>query len=247
MEFQKRGLPHAYVLVILKHKSKLLTPEAYDRMVCVELPDRNKNPYLFNLVVKHMMHGPCGSLNPKNVCMRNGKCKNYYEDFSDFTTHGKGSYPIYRRQNDGHMVMVRGHLVDNRWVIPYNPVLLVEFDCHFNVEICCDIRVMKYLYKYVYKGHDKIAFQITPEREGQGNDEIRNFQTARWVSPVEVVWRLYGFPLNGMYPSVIQLPIHLPNFHRIRFDDAADIETISQDDKFKKTMLIEFFHMNSID
>ncbi|XP_016472453.1 uncharacterized protein LOC107794475 isoform X3 [Nicotiana tabacum] len=71
IEFQKRGLPHAHFLIILKDEYKLLTPEAYDRVVCAEIPDSDKNDYLYSVVTKHMMHEPCGSLNPKCPCMRN--------------------------------------------------------------------------------------------------------------------------------------------------------------------------------
>ncbi|GAA0158474.1 hypothetical protein LIER_38661 [Lithospermum erythrorhizon] len=67
VEFQKRGLPHAHFLIILKPTFKYMTLEAYDRMVYAELPDQRKDPYLSSLVVKHMMHGPCGELNADNV------------------------------------------------------------------------------------------------------------------------------------------------------------------------------------
>ncbi|GAA0157317.1 hypothetical protein LIER_14612 [Lithospermum erythrorhizon] len=89
VEFQKRGLPHAHFLVILKSCSKLLSPEAFDRFVSAELPNPLEDPYLYSLVVKHMMHGPCGDLNPTNVY---GKCKNNYpKQFSDTTVMGKGA------------------------------------------------------------------------------------------------------------------------------------------------------------
>ncbi|GAA0174230.1 hypothetical protein LIER_27669 [Lithospermum erythrorhizon] len=39
VEFQKRGLPHAHFLIILKPQYKYMTPDAYDRIVCSELPD----------------------------------------------------------------------------------------------------------------------------------------------------------------------------------------------------------------
>nr|XP_009779968.1 PREDICTED: uncharacterized protein LOC104229090 [Nicotiana sylvestris] len=71
IEFQKRGLPHAHFLIILKDEYKLLTPESYDRVVCAEIPDSDKNDYLYSVVTKHMMHEPCGSLNPKCPCMKN--------------------------------------------------------------------------------------------------------------------------------------------------------------------------------
>ena len=40
IEFQKRGLPHARILLILKSDYKPRDPADYDRMVSGELPDR---------------------------------------------------------------------------------------------------------------------------------------------------------------------------------------------------------------
>ncbi|KAI8538191.1 hypothetical protein RHMOL_Rhmol09G0083300 [Rhododendron molle] len=51
-------------------------------------------------------------------------------------------------------------LDNNRWVVPYNPYLLARFDCHVKVEVCSPIKDIKYLYKYVYKGHDKISIKL---------------------------------------------------------------------------------------
>uniref|UniRef100_A0A453CJP8 Helitron helicase-like domain-containing protein n=1 Tax=Aegilops tauschii subsp. strangulata TaxID=200361 RepID=A0A453CJP8_AEGTS len=78
VEFQKRGLPHAHFLLIMEGRYKLTCPEQYDCLISAELPDKSKYPELYKMVVKHMMHGPCGVLNPKNVCMQKGSCKNYY-------------------------------------------------------------------------------------------------------------------------------------------------------------------------
>lgn len=74
VEFQKRGLPHVHILVILKARSKPTSPSDYDRLVSAELPDPIAQPELFALVQKHMIHGPCGSLNRDSVCMKNNKC-----------------------------------------------------------------------------------------------------------------------------------------------------------------------------
>nr|XP_016509877.1 PREDICTED: uncharacterized protein LOC107827294 [Nicotiana tabacum] len=70
IEFQKRGLPHAHFLIILDEKYKILTPEAYDQFVCAELPDPKRNSALFKLVTQHMLHGPCGQLNPASPSMK---------------------------------------------------------------------------------------------------------------------------------------------------------------------------------
>lgn len=72
--------------------------------------------------------------------------------------------------------------MDNSWVVPYNPYLLCKFDCHLNVEICSDIKVVNYIYKYICKGHDRITYSLHDNVE---IDEIKEYQSARWISPPE--------------------------------------------------------------
>lgn len=111
-------------------------------------------------------------------------CRNHYpREFTSFTKHSEDGYPTYRRRDTGESVRIRGVALDNRWVIPYNPYLLASFDCHINVEICSTIKAVKYLYKYVYKGHDKISVSVVPNSEVQVIDEIERYQSGRWVSP----------------------------------------------------------------
>ena len=74
-----------------------------------------------------------------------------------------------------------------------------------NAEICSTDKVVKYLYKYIYKDHDQIAFHINIDNDTNNVDEIESFQSARWISPPEAMWRIYGFTLNEMHPSVIIL------------------------------------------
>nr|XP_027075846.1 uncharacterized protein LOC113699685 [Coffea arabica] len=156
IEFQKRGFSHAHLLLILKPQFKLLNPESYDKVVCAELPDQLQYPHLYSLVVKHMLHGPCGNMDKSCPCMKDGSCKSHYPKISAPYNHGEDSYPYYRRMGDGKKVKVRRFTLDNRWVVPYNPYLLALFDCHMNVEICSTIKLVKYLYKYVFKGHDLV-------------------------------------------------------------------------------------------
>jgi hypothetical protein len=80
--------------------------------------------------------------------------------FCDVTVQGKDSYLVYRRREDGRKEKVCGHELDNRWVVPYNPYLLHLFNCHINVEACGSIKTVKYLFKYIYKGHDRASVAI---------------------------------------------------------------------------------------
>ena len=68
----------------------------------------------------------------------------------------------------------------NRWIVPYNPYLLLRFDCHLNVEVCTSIKAVKYLYKYIHKGPDRANLVV-----GDQNDEISMHVDARYVAAPE--------------------------------------------------------------
>ncbi|XP_021719151.1 uncharacterized protein LOC110686855 isoform X2 [Chenopodium quinoa] len=218
VEFQKRGLPHAHFLLILQPQYKMKCPADYDKFVCAEIPPVNQ-PELRKIVLQHMMHGPCGKLNPECPCMRKkdnvSSCKNGYpKQFTPQTTTNKDGYPCYRRTDTGEQVKVRGAYLDNRWVVPYNPYLSSLFDCHLNVEVCSTIKAVKYLYKYVYKGHDRVAFNVSVE-DRNSEDEIAQYQSGRWVSPCEAAWRIFGFDLFEIYPPVMPLSVHMPEMNTV--------------------------------
>jgi hypothetical protein len=105
---------------------------------------------------------------------------------------GKDSYPIYRRRDDGQVVEVRNAKLDNRWVVPFNPSLLMLYNCHINIEICLSIKVVKYLYKYIYKGSDGASYSVDKSDNGDKVviDEIKWFRNARCITPPEAVYRL---------------------------------------------------------
>jgi hypothetical protein len=242
VEFQKRGLPHAHFLLIMEGRYKLTCPEQYDRLISAELPDKKKYPELYKMVVKHMMHGPCGALNPDCPCTKGRPtCKNHYpRPYNAATLQGKDSYPLYRRRQDGCRVMVRKAWLDNRWVVPYNPHLLRHFNCHINVEACGSIKAVKYLFKYIYKGHDRASISVSEADKANSNgeiDEIKQYRDARWVTPPEALWRIYGFHLSKNSPPVMQLQLHMPNMHMVSFNQGQDIQGVINREGVEKSML----------
>lgn len=64
------------------------------------------------------------------------------------------SYPKYQRRDDGRQYEVRGHMVGNQWIVPYNRQLSAKFDCHINIECAVLFASVKYINKYVHKGGD---------------------------------------------------------------------------------------------
>ncbi|RCV11374.1 hypothetical protein SETIT_2G180700v2 [Setaria italica] len=138
VEFQKRGLPHAHFLLIMQRKYKITCPEQYDLLISAELPNKKKYPDLYRMVMKHMMHGPCGTLNSLCPCTRGcTSCKNRYpRPFCDSTSQGKDSYPIYRRCDDGCKEIIRGHVLDNQWVV-------------HTTHVCCVVSIATSMLRHV--------------------------------------------------------------------------------------------------
>ncbi|XP_078440852.1 uncharacterized protein LOC144710886 [Wolffia australiana] len=166
VEFQKRGLPHAHMLLVLDTPHKPKTPEDIDKTVCAEIPDPSDKD-LFDYVTTHMIHGPYGSENPRSPCMKEGKCsKKFQKEFIDSTQVNNDGYPLYRRRNNGQFIQKGSHVIDNRWIVPYNKYLCKAFNCHINVEICSSVQSVKYQYKYVYKGHDRIQARVSATNLG---------------------------------------------------------------------------------
>ncbi|GBL75265.1 hypothetical protein AVEN_168352-1, partial [Araneus ventricosus] len=78
---------------------------------------------------------------------------------SDPANHGKletqfatDGYALYRRrkpEDGGQTATVKmksdSVVIDNRWIVPYSPLLLKMFDAHINVECCNSIKSIKYI------------------------------------------------------------------------------------------------------
>ena len=125
IEFQKRGLPHMHLLIFLAQQDKPRTPEDINRLVSAEIPNPQEHPELYQKVRKHMIHGPCGEMNPNCICMQDGYCKKNFPKPLNVgeTQHNIDGFPLYRRRNR-FITNVRGHGVNDSFVVPYIPTLL---------------------------------------------------------------------------------------------------------------------------
>jgi hypothetical protein len=125
-------------------------------------------------------------------------------------------------------------------VVLYNLYLIWKYKAHINVEICGTIRVIKYIYKYIYKGsdHSTVKLQIMV-------DEIKRYISGCYIRSAEAVWRLYKFPVHGETPSVKHLPIHLPGGHIVSFDSSAPTDEVADQIDGHCTLLMAFFNYNA--
>ena len=225
VEFQKRGLPHTHQVYTLADEDKPKTPEEIDRIVLAEIPNPITNPKLYE-EIQHMVHGPCGSLNPEAQCMqvKNGVpvcSKGYPKPFQQETSIDKYGHVHYRRRNNGRTVPVycaarrQNFDLDNRWIVPYNPALLLKYKGHVNAEMVNTIMTTKYIHKYFTKGPDRCLVQAT-----DGSlimDELNSYLDSRFIGATEACWKTLEFPLRWRYPPVEKLAVHLEDHQSVLF------------------------------
>ncbi|XP_053968313.1 uncharacterized protein LOC128869734 [Anastrepha ludens] len=242
VEWQKRRLPHAHILIWLVER---IRPNEIDHVISAEIPDYNEDPLLHEVITKNMINGPCGILNPISPCMVKGKCsKRYPRQLVAETITGNDGYPLYRRRSiddNGKSTIVKVNRqdieVDNRWVVPFSPLLCKAYKAHINDEFCHSVKSIKYICKYVNKGSDMAVFGVAAENS---NDEVTQYQMGRYVSSNEGMWRIFSFSIHERHPTVVHLAVHLENGQRVYFTDANVLQRV---DRPPSTTLTSFFEM----
>ena len=212
-----------------------------------EVPDpdeKDERQRLEQIVLDCMVHNQCGENNPHAQCMENGRCsKGFPKDFKKQTSVDPDNYyATYRRRSPadgGRTLTNKGRVIDNSWVIPYNPFLSMRLNCHINVECCASPKAAKYLYKYVTKGNDRA--RVATEVEGQPRDEIRDYQDLRSVGSSEATWHIMGFHISANKPAVMAMRVHLKEQQQVVFDINTETEVL---EKQRETELTAFFTYN---
>lgn len=98
IEFQKRGLPHAHILFMLRDPGKLQDKDHIKSIVCAEIPNFEGNCRLFQIVKQCMVHGPCGPFNRNAIGMKDEHCsKGFPRNFINDTNVNVNGYLQYRR------------------------------------------------------------------------------------------------------------------------------------------------------
>ncbi|UYV64325.1 hypothetical protein LAZ67_3000285 [Cordylochernes scorpioides] len=189
-----------------------------------------------------MIHGPCiGSDSCKFLCLDSrGKCKKEFPKyFLEETIANLNGYPKYQRRNTGKSFKIENKNIsmDNRWVVPYSPFLLKKYYCHINVQVCTSIKSVKYIFKYILKGHDCANLEIQ-------HNEIKTYLNSRYVCAPESMYRIFGFDLYSKSHKIERLPVHLEDMHSLVFEEQDDILEVINRPNNKKSMLTAYFDLN---
>ncbi|XP_057452381.1 uncharacterized protein LOC130744206 [Lotus japonicus] len=194
IEFQKRGLPRAHILLWLHDDDKLNSLEMIDFVISAELPDPILYPKLYGVVSNYMVHGPCGVSGNQSPCMKNGRCSKLFpKKYEAVTSFDSDGYPVYRRRNTGVTTTRRGVQLDNQFVVPYNPKLLIKYRAHIDIKYYNKSNSIKYLFKYINKGVDRVTMSMavggirSREKCDVDVDEIKQYYDCRYLSPCDSV------------------------------------------------------------
>ncbi|GJY72844.1 DNA helicase [Tanacetum coccineum] len=255
VEFQKRGLPHCHTLLWVDSASKIRMPEQVDQFIFVELPYPTIDPDGYRVVSELMMHGLCGAANLKASCMKASKCsKNFPKKYNPKTYFDDNGHVHYQRRDANVSTTRHQFKLDNRYVVPYNRNLLLAFEAHINVEYCGWSMLIKYLFKYISKGTDRVFSRVCrpignssveTEPSQQVVDVIQNYVEGRFICAHEAYWRIFKFDIHHREPVVQILAVHLEDMQRVTFRDRDRIESVVNLPGKKNTTLTEWFVYNA--
>lgn len=82
-----------------------------------------------------------------------------------------------------------------------------------NVEWCNQSRSIKYLFKYINKGYDRVTSSfLQSDRDGveKNVDKVSLYYDCRYISSCGATWRIFSFDIQYKDPVVERL-----SFHRI--------------------------------
>ncbi|XP_074324215.1 uncharacterized protein LOC141661129 [Apium graveolens] len=262
VEFQKRGLPHVNMLICLDVTSKINLKSNVDKYVSAEIPDHLLDPVGYAAVKAFMIHGPRGVEFLNSPCMKDYNLwigmplpNNFGFELSTppkkycpRTMFDESGFPLYMRRKTRHTVKVRKTDLDNQWVVPYNRELLIKYQCHINIEVCCHARSLKYLFKYCLKGHDRAIVEIKGNVQNDGTvNEIQAFFDGRYICGCEAAYRIFGLDIHHQSIAVERLLFYLPGQKNCTFRANESLEKVASRARFKNSKLEAFFQLNQRD
>nr|XP_012145739.1 PREDICTED: uncharacterized protein LOC105663125 [Megachile rotundata] len=246
VEMQKRQIPHSRWIIAVEPPYNSRDPEYIDRFISAEIPD----PELYNIICKNYLHlcteicSPDGGLTCK---------KNFPKAFQEHTQVQLNGYPLYRRRDNGRHVIktpvvtslrhaVRYQCVSTTVTLSHTTRTWLKCSAAVNVEHLSGVRVIKYIFNYINKGHD--VAHIAEIVNSEPGNEIRRYRTLRYVGLSEVHWHLMAYNMYGLSHTVERLTIHTRNDRTVYFADGQAGRAANMAAN-RDTQLTAFFQLNA--
>ncbi|EFP03982.1 hypothetical protein CRE_30538 [Caenorhabditis remanei] len=191
VEFQQRGMPHVHMLLSLKEH--ITNAAQVDKIISAEVPefpissdpDYEEKLRYYELVKSLMVHFPCKD-DPAAYCKDGAKShwnkctKGFPKKFSDSTVLTDNQYPDYKRTKKNQFTLYRNGKevkAGSDCVVAHPKGLLMKFGSHINMEVVSSVRFMKYIFKYIFKGNDRMLLEAFENMENGVKD--KNAMTLR--------------------------------------------------------------------
>jgi len=120
------------------------------------------------------------------------------------------------------------------------------------MEWCNQSSSIKYLFKYINKGSDKIGAVIEPAEvqasSSQHNrlDEIKQYLNCRYVSASEACWRIFSYSIHGRKPVVERLFFHDEGENSIYYKDHEQIGDVLLRASVTESMFTPWMEANKL-
>src|SRR5579872_2806369 len=152
IEFQKRGLPHAHILI--KYPRDCVTPQDIDQVISATLPADREDAELVSKFMIHQLH-PEGVINhiPPDADHPLKYCEKW-KDGAQICRFGypKPITPETTIDGSGRIQDAQCQEQDHN-IVPHCLPLLRSFKSHMNVKIGGSGHLFQYLFKYIHKGN----------------------------------------------------------------------------------------------
>ena len=243
-ERQMRGLWHAHISLLT---NLALSEGEIDDWIQCQIPDEEEDPEYYELVKKHMVHGPCGKRNPNAPCMILNKsgakvCRaGFPKPFNEKTHLQQNGYPNYARPNNGRVIRKGSNVFTNQDVVAHNRYVLLKYKCHCNVEYTATLSTVRYQFKYQHKGNDLATIQLESNEAGKAKNEISMYVNSRFIDPHLAVWRIFEYKVQDRFPAVMRLDIHEEDKQFVYFKPGQEGDKV---DKPKVTKLMAWLCYN---
>jgi hypothetical protein len=212
IEFQKRGMPHAHMLIRLENFESN-SPEDVDEICSCAIPQDCESSCrqcakcrLRDIVMQNMIHSCYAWRCYKTKAQKNDKtCSYRFPKPAVESTHlGLSGYWELKRA------------VGEEFMVAYNPQLSLEFSAHINVEIACGTKSVYYLRKYFSKRPDMVAACLS--KTDTLKEQLDTFYRSRCLTSFEAVWETLGFAFQKFEPDVSAIQLYLPGEQPLVFD-----------------------------
>nr|GEW64528.1 hypothetical protein [Tanacetum cinerariifolium] len=136
---------------------------------------------------------------------------------------------------------------------PHNMTLTcMKKKAHINVEWCNQSGAIKYLFKYINKGQDRVTVAFEKEKTNDNppkrKDKIKEYYDYRYISACEAALRLYKFPIHYQYPPVQRLSFRLlPDEQPIVFEDDEFVEDVLLKPSVNNSQFLQWMEINKTD